>query len=254
MILISGLGSLFFFSCHHETNKQIKLWTENQKRKYFIDSIAYRYGSGRVKLNNFDVFIDSLYPEIKAKNKHNPFVYAFEEPYIDTTKIDSSKNWIRIILDPCWRIPTCITLEKKYGMSYLTSKITNGSGGYFTGILICTLSETSSDSLYDNISKELHKIRFWNLHDEKFDCDDGETWYFESMENGKYNCVMRRCLRKNEKNSTRANLYQIGRHFLKLGKIFSENYVELMPYEIDYKFMKSIVDTNLFRRKKIERP
>jgi hypothetical protein len=258
--------SLYFFvfiysiiaitSCKQNLNEKKAKWSESQKRKYFSENIAYRYSSGMVNsrkpLWNFRIFIDSLYPEINSKNKYNSLVYAFEEPYIDTTKIDSSKSWIRVILSPCWRIPTCLTLEKRNCKSYLTSKITNGKGGYYSGNLLATLTKVYSDTLFDNISKELQNINFWNLGVEENNCDDGETWDFEAIEKGKYNYITRFCLRKNETNLTRVKLYKIGLKLLKLGNFFDENYIESWPFENDYTFLKSVVDTSEFNVKMIE--
>ena len=261
--LIFFIAISAMFSCREKTKQNKPNWTENQKRKYFNDSIAFRYCNGLrmnhyherstndIVLNNFAFFMDSLYPEIKAINKQLPFIYAFEEPYIDNSKIDSSKNWIRMILDPCWRIPCCITIEKKNDRTYLTSKITNGLGGYYSGLLLSSFTKVYSDTLYDHISKELHKTNFWKIRFENFDCCDGETWYFEAIEKGKYNYVMRRCLRRNEKNATRADLYKIGIKLLTLGNFFDENYVESWPFYSANPFLKLVVDTTAFKVKMI---
>jgi hypothetical protein len=247
--------SLLFFSCHRVSDKPVNNWTENQKRQYFQDSIAFRYGWGTVNskgnLNDFSVFMDSMYPESRAKNKYNPFVYAFEEPYIDTTNIDPSKYWIRIIIDPCWRIPVCITLEKRNKLSYLSTKITNGQGGYYTGLLLLTITKVFPDTLYDNISLKLNSLNYWNQQEEPDPCLDGETWYFEGVEKGHYNYFMRRCLGSNEKDGSRRQLYAIGCYLLGLGKIFNEHYIEAMPWEEDFRSLKSLVDTNAFKIKMI---
>lgn len=245
-----------FSSCTNKSHDNCQNWSESQKRKYFQDSIAYRYSSGKVnspkKLWNFTVFMDSLYHEIKAKNKYNPLVYAFEETYIDTSKIDSSKYWIRMIIDPCWRIPFCITLEKKNDRTYITSKITNGQGGYYSGVLLYSCTKIYSDTLYNSISKELHNLNFWNLGIEESSCIDGETWYFEAIESGQYNYISRRCFRLRDKPASRQNLYQFGIKLLRLGNFFDENYIESGPMECDLTFLKSAVDTANFKVKMIQ--
>jgi len=254
-ILILLIAFTTFYSCKKNASNKNLTWTENQKRKYFQDSIAFRNGwgyySGDSSLNNFCVFMDHFYPKLIAKNKYIPFVYAFEEPYIDYTNIDKSKNWFRIIIDPCWRIPVCITLEKRNNLTYLTTKITNGHGGYCTGTLLLTLTKVFPDTLYDNISKRLNKMSFGKLECEPFDCDDGETWFFEGIEKGNYNFFIRRCLRSNEKDSSRSKLYSIGCYLLGLGNVFKANYIEAMPWEKDLGLIKSLVDTNDFKRKMI---
>ena len=151
-----------------------------------------KWGQGK-KLNTFEYFIDSLYPEIRAINKADAFIYAFEEPYIDSTNLAKDKSWLRITVDPCFRTPYCIILEKKNNKSYLTTKVTDGQGGYYTGKLVFSLTEIFSDSLYNVVSKELNELDFWTL-DKDTTClggNDGESWTFEAIENGKYNIIIR---------------------------------------------------------------
>lgn len=258
LLLVAFLIILFACntSCKPDLKENKAKWTESQKRKYFSENIAYRNGSGMVNstksLWNFINFMDSLYPEVNSKNKYNSLVYAFEEQYVDTTKIDRSISWIRVILSPCFRIPSCITLEKKNGRTYLTSKITNGNGGYYSGKLLASLIKVYSDTLFDNVCKELQEVDFWNLGEEKFGCNDGETWDFEAIEKGRYNYVQRVCMRKKETNFTRVKLYLIGLKLLKLGNFFDENYIESSRFDYDYTFLKSVVDTNEFKVKMIE--
>ena len=195
--------SLVFFGCTTKEkpktieNYSISEWTEESKRCYFQDSIANRmyngsWGTGD-SLNNFDCFIKTLYPEIKSINKTDAFVYAFEEPYIDSVNYDSDKNWFRITVDPCFRIPYCIIIEKKYNKTYLTSKVTNGHGGYFSGELLFSLTEIYTDSLYEEVSERLHEVDFWNLKKDTTCIGgfDGENWTFEAIEDGKYNIIDR---------------------------------------------------------------
>ena len=125
-ILLSLILLLVFSSCSNNNNE----WTENQKRAYFEDSIAFRLFSyqNSKTLNSFKFFMDSLYSENKAINKYCPFVYAFEEPYFDPHEVDDKMKLIRVIITPCWDVPMCVTIEKKNDKTILTSKITNGQG------------------------------------------------------------------------------------------------------------------------------
>ena len=112
---------------------------------------------------------------------------------MDTTKIDSTRHWFRIIVRPCFRRPYCLTVEKKYNKSILTSKITNGDGGYHTGVLIATMTFPFSDTLYNNIAGQLNSLDFWKLGEDTA-CRsgrDGENWTFEAIENGQYNYISR---------------------------------------------------------------
>jgi len=188
-----------FISCSEPASKVNKVpgWTEAQKRKYFADTFAGLYGFGQYGVEDstktFAYFFKTHYSDIKTRYSYNPFPYAFEEEYVDTTKIDTSRHWFRIMVKPCFRRPYCFTLEKKYDQSLLTTKITNGRGGYTTGVLVLTTKFSFDDTLYDNISGKLNSLNFWKLNKDTT-CHgglDGEDWTFEAIENGKYNIISR---------------------------------------------------------------
>lgn len=168
----------------------------------------------------FAYFFKTYYPEIKTKIPFDAFPYAFEEEYIDTTKIDSSRNWFRLIVKPCFRLPYCFVVTKKGDKTFLTTKITNGDGGYHTGTLISTTKFSFSDTLYDNISKQLNSQNFWKLGIDTT-CHggtDGETWMFEAMENGKYN-IFARWYPQDCGDSTTQSLSKIGLTLSKLSRL-----------------------------------
>jgi hypothetical protein len=173
------------------------IWSEEQKWNYFQDSIAHRMYNGRFgkgdSINDFEVFSRIMFKDIKSKNKFDPLIYAFEEPYIDTTKIDSTKFWFRISIAPCFRKPICLVVEKKNNKTNVTAKMTDGDGGYLTGLLDFSITKTFTDSVYNDISKELHQLNFWELKEDTTCISgyDGEFWTFEAIENGKYNIINR---------------------------------------------------------------
>ncbi|MEP7256027.1 MAG: hypothetical protein ABI666_09630 [Ferruginibacter sp.] len=214
---------LFLFSCKDSVKKvdKPKGWTEEQKRNYFADNFAQQYGFGQFNGNDstktFSHFFVTQYPDIKTGYSSNAFPYAFEEEYIDTTKIDSSRHWFRLIVKPCFRNPYCFIVEKKNKKVFLTTKITNGNGGTYTGVLIATLKFQFDDTLYDNISRRLSTSNFWKLGIDTT-CHggfDGETWTFEALENGKYNFIWR-WVPQDCGDGTTINLSKIG---LQLGKL-----------------------------------
>lgn len=172
-------------------------WDEGQKWKYFQDSIAYRkYGSTIKKedsLNNFSTFSRIMFAKIKSKYKSYASFYALEEPYIDTTKIDPQKFWIRILIIPTFGNPYCLVVERKNRRTYLTGKVGDGIGGYYPGLLDYENTNTFSDTLYSDISNELNNLNYWKLGVDSL-CnggDDGEIWIFEVIENGKYKAISR---------------------------------------------------------------
>lgn len=190
-------------SCEQKTNNKIgsvekPTWTDKQIKTYFADSIAYRMYNGRFleqkdSLNDFEVFSRTILHNIKAKNIDDPLIIALDEPYIDTTKIDSLKSWIRFSVNPCFRRPYCLIVEKKYNKTFITSKVSDGNGGYFTGLLLFSITNILSDSVYNNISMELKDLNFWGLGQDTT-CPggaDGETWKIEAIENGNYKIIER---------------------------------------------------------------
>lgn len=91
-----------------QSNSPSKVWTEEQKRKYYTDSFSYSGNDFQMRRDTsvrFDKFMDEQYPELKAVNKYEPLIYAMEEPYIDTTKINKTKHWFRITVSPCSDYP-----------------------------------------------------------------------------------------------------------------------------------------------------
>jgi hypothetical protein len=193
---------LTILSCEQldKDKKQIKneaKWTAEQIRKYFIDSIALRnaygiYGNGD-SLNDFDKFSKHFLKDIKAKNISDPFIFAFDEDYIDTLQIDKNRKWLRIIVNPCFEIPYCIIAEKINDRTRLTIKMTNGYGCYYSGHLNFINSQFTTDTLFENITHKLNTINFWTLSNDTT-CEkvlDGEDWTIEAIVNGKYNLLKR---------------------------------------------------------------
>ena len=192
---------LTIYACHmgslETTADKPDTWNEERKRTYFQDSIAFRMYNGKGgegdSLNNFNIFSRTMFADIKASNILDPLIYALEEPYIDTTKIPADKRWIRITVSPTFRKPYCIVIEKKMRTTLLTAKMTNGQGGYMTGVMDLTMTKTIDDSIFNSLSNQLVQLNFWELSADTT-CSsgfDGEYWTFEAIENGEYNLLYR---------------------------------------------------------------
>ena len=190
--------SVFLTLSCRQSNHTVKKnnWTEQEIKQYFIDSIAM--GNGNYKnpdsLNRFDFFMKTFYDNSKAKNYWDEFVYALDEPYIDTTKIDKDKRWIRLIVRPTFLNPYSITLDKIKNDTKVTFKMTNGRGGYYSGYLTLTSFLYFKDTLYNSYNLRLDKINFWEIKGKDSTCPellDGTTFVFESIDKGKYNVVYR---------------------------------------------------------------
>lgn len=240
-LIIITLAALAACKNKHKDKLNSKPWTEEQKHKFYADNLSGQdnYFSGGDTSINFVSFMDEQYPELKAKNKYDPFIYALEEFYIDTTRIDTAKHWIRITVEPCFRKPYCLILEKKDDKSILTTKITSGDGGYYPGVLIATTRFQFGDTLYDAISDQLSLLDFWNLGKDT-SCHggfDGEIWIFEAIEKRKYNMV-ERWVPQGCGNDNTTQLSRIGIMLAKLGRLdnileaIGERKSDLQNYDI----------------------
>ncbi|MBN8666549.1 MAG: hypothetical protein J0M30_03535 [Chitinophagales bacterium] len=185
------------FSCRQTGHVDKKYsWTEQEIKQYFIDSIAMGNGNydNPDSLNKFQYFIKTIYDNSKSINYWDEFIYALDEPYIDTTKIDIHRHWLRLTVKPTFSNPYCITIEKIKNTTKATFKMTNGKGGYFTGYLILTNFSYFKDTLYNSYITKLDKINFWGIKGRDSTCHsvfDGTSLSFEAIEKGKYNAVYR---------------------------------------------------------------
>jgi hypothetical protein len=217
---------LVFISCNDTVRKPEKPqgWTEEQKRKFYADSFAFTdrdFADRRDSLTSFQAFMDKHYQDLKAKNKYDPFIYAMEEQYVDTTQIDSSKHWFRLTVKPVFRKPYCLVLTKDNDISLLITKVANGDGGYNTGTLAIQLRFQFQDTVYDNTLRSLQDIGFWTLPIHDTTCGpgfDGETWTFELIEAGKYQ-ILTRWVPQTCGDSLTRQLSQVGLRIRELSKL-----------------------------------
>jgi len=190
-------------------------WDSNKKWEYFKDSIASRdyYGRFDLKscandsLNNFDVFSKAMFSNTKALNIGNPRIYALEEPYIDTTLIDSNKKWVRILVENSLiGRPYCLIAESKNKRTYITLKAIDDNYVNYCGLLGFTITKVFSDTVFNYIHAQLVSLDFWELEeDSTYSLSrDGEKWTFEAIANGEYNLVSRWSPRDNENLKTKA--------------------------------------------------
>lgn len=128
---------LVIVSCHRNDSRLIRSskWTEAQKQNYFVDSFAYIEGSGsdyRIIGNDsaksFGSFLRRQYPDLHTPYYMDPLPHALEEEYIDTTRIDSSRDWVRFIVYSFFDLPYNLVLERKAGRLILRLKWRTGEG------------------------------------------------------------------------------------------------------------------------------
>lgn len=234
-ILIIIIGFLSACTESKPTYSKDLSWSKQEILRYFQDSIAYRMYNGAlgegIGLNDFAVFSDSLLGYIKSKNYKDPLIFALEEEYIDSSNINLNFNWFRIVVNPAFIKPYAITLEKKNNKTYLTTKHTDGTGGYFSGYLKKSLTVVSSDSLFNQIAYQLDSINIWEI-----DIDttclggvDGDRWTIEYIKEVKY-CFLSRW---GPLHCGDANTKLIGK--IGLGLFLKSGWFEKRHYSIEYK-------------------
>lgn len=165
-------------------------WTDQQKQEYFNDSISY---NPDLDDKAFQRFFKKHYPEIKARNTDDPYPYAFEEPYIDTTQIDSPTRWFRVIVYKEFTLPYAFIVQRNKAKNILITKVTDGNGPYYPGTLALTLKTPLKDSLAQQLFHTLDSINFWKLpryvNGHLF--IHPQQWTIEAINNGKYNLIHR---------------------------------------------------------------
>lgn len=185
------------FACRHRQECSSDLatkemaYSEADARKFFKDSIAgpdYKEFTSE----KFCRFLKRYYPELKTKTP-NALIYAMEEPFVDTTSVDTLRQWFRVTVDPCFRKPYSLIVEKVNGKSSLTIKVTNGFGCQYPGLLASTTKYRFIGDHYDTVATKLESLNFWTLGDDTT-CHgglDGEEWLIEAASKGKYNAIYR---------------------------------------------------------------
>src|ERR1700722_10670363 len=82
---------------------------EDSNRKYFVDSFAYKHGFGLDADSTwrFTTFLKTRYPDLPITNSNrgmgpvlDEFRYAIKEEFIDTAHIDTTRQWLRILVMP----------------------------------------------------------------------------------------------------------------------------------------------------------
>ena len=220
-IIIIGI----VYSCQNENNvyKPQKKIGIDEARVYFKECIAYdgelAYSGISSDSNNFQNFsINKLGISTSVINRYDALIFGLEEDYVDTSDLPNKDSWIRFTIDPIFRIPYCLIIEKKNGLTYLTGKMTDGCGGYYPGYLNFSITQTFPDTLFDYFSKRLKDINFFKLGDEKDNIADGEGWTIEFIENDNYNLVERRSPNNYGSPATK-HLGKIGLELKKISKI-----------------------------------
>jgi hypothetical protein len=119
---------------------------------------------------------------------------ALEEPsLLELAKSPGSISY-RFLWLRTFHNPVAIRLDvMSDGTSILTTKVTNGAGGYSPGKLIVNSTRKLSLEQLRGFLKSVEKTRFWimpTLDEERNGCD-GSEWIIEGVKDGQYHVVTR---------------------------------------------------------------
>lgn len=228
MRILKAMIFLILVSCNSKDIDQVDSpidWSENKKRQYFKDSIAYRNYNGRYlkvanPLNNADTFFSKSYGLQSDYYLNTCILYALEEDFINPEELDTNVNFLRITIDPTFQIPYGIILKQEKTENTLSAKMTDGHGGYHSGYLDITLIQKVENDYTKQIFEKLEKFDFFNLPSHiKSNGSDGETWRIELIRKGKYHSITRWTANHTGDSITR-EIGKLGMELLDKSKLF----------------------------------
>ena len=114
------------------------------------------------------------------------YLSRMQEPVL--WKSNSEKEEIyRFLWLRTFRSPVCIRINISSDSSAtVTTKVTNGAGGYLPGELIQNSTVRLSENQKSNFLDTVNKNRFWTLENGKHSGLDGSQWVIEGLKNDEY--------------------------------------------------------------------
>jgi hypothetical protein len=128
-------------------------------------------------------------------NWYSKHLKALEEPSLLQLAKNPSSESYRFVWLRTFHHPVVIRIDiRADGIGELTTKVSNGAGGYEPGKLIENTSRPLTRQQSEQLVATIKKVQFWELppHEssETVGCD-GSQWIIEGVKNGKYHVVDR---------------------------------------------------------------
>lgn len=125
--------------------------------------------------------INETWRFLKSNNWFSKHCKALREEKLYQKKTDN--EIFRFVFLPTFSSPICIRVEKKNNEYILTSKKTNGQGGYETGKLVYKIEKKITETQWNELMKKVNSINKWEVF---YDEDrllgfDGSRWIFEYL-------------------------------------------------------------------------
>lgn len=122
---------------------------------------------------------------------------SMDEPYLHSQSITGT---IRLLTLPTFHEPTLVRVEQHESNTAITTKQTDGRGGYGPGRVTLDHVSECDAALFYEAQDLLEEIEYWNLPVLDDACVlDGTRYVIESNIDGKYHAIERADPKKNER-------------------------------------------------------
>jgi hypothetical protein len=141
------------------------------------------------------VLEDNAQGDSFRSNWYSKHLIALEEPSFLQKSKDSSAESYRFVWLRTFHHPIIVRIDvQANGSAELTTKVSNGAGGYEPGKLVENTSRPLTQRQTDKFLATIQRLQFWELptHEtpETVGCD-GSQWIIEGIKDGKYHVVDR---------------------------------------------------------------
>ena len=140
-------------------------------------------------------FSDDSRSDLFKAEWYSTYLKALSEPSLQQLVSNPSSESYRFVWLRTFHHPVVVRLDiRPDGVGELTTKVSNGSGGYTPGQIIQNLSRPLTREQTNMFLARLGKDKFWELpgyENSGRGGEDGSQWIIEGMKDGKYHVVDR---------------------------------------------------------------
>jgi hypothetical protein len=151
-----------------------------------------KYVQVKDSMENANYFFEKQYNTTLELGDNICLLYALNEPLYELSELDSSMQMLRFSVNPSFRIPYAVALYRTNLASGIRAKLTDGGGGYFSGLLDIELFKKMPDTFIDSIFHQLEELHFYECPPALENIgSDGDGWRIEYFDKGNYHSILR---------------------------------------------------------------
>ena len=229
-----GVGLVFLWFYYRPANVHNVQESSSDCYPIYVDSFDASYYKGTVTRPVYTISINKtdkpiLEEEVNAEATANIFKLFREVPLTSEPPHESGEKPLtssaacveevyRLTWIPTFHAPTVIRVWRSKDQYYIVTKRLNGKGGYGLGTLETERSHSLTVEEWQSFKSLIAETAFWTSPSSIKESvpNDGASWRFEALRDGKYHCIQRLTPSK------------------ELGQIF-EKLFELSDVETEYK-------------------